>query len=165
YNTDGSVNGFIKEYVELLIKIRDADGREHVEKRDFPVANLGGKQDLFLRYDWLVDHNPEIDWQKASITFSRCPPRCGIPRPTPATPARIVPAEMPYLRDTADTFADHLDVVADDDEDYIRAFQSISTRIEHEAQTITSVEIPPQYREFANIFEKKEFDRLPPHRR
>ncbi|EJD44806.1 hypothetical protein AURDEDRAFT_24922, partial [Auricularia subglabra TFB-10046 SS5] len=70
YNADGSVNGFIKEYVELLIKIRNADGREHVEKRDFPVANLGGKQDLFLGYDWLVDHNPEIDWQKASITFS-----------------------------------------------------------------------------------------------
>ncbi|EJD38861.1 hypothetical protein AURDEDRAFT_172013 [Auricularia subglabra TFB-10046 SS5] len=51
YNADGSVNGFIKEYVELLIKIRDADGREHVEKCNFPVANLGGKQDLFLGYD------------------------------------------------------------------------------------------------------------------
>ncbi|EJD43115.1 hypothetical protein AURDEDRAFT_21400, partial [Auricularia subglabra TFB-10046 SS5] len=70
YNTDRSVNRFSKEYVELLIKIRDADGQEHVEKHDFPVANLSGKQDLFLRYDWLVDHNPEIDWQKASITFS-----------------------------------------------------------------------------------------------
>ncbi|EJD38860.1 DNA/RNA polymerase [Auricularia subglabra TFB-10046 SS5] len=72
---------------------------------------------------------------------------------------------MPYLRDTADAFTNHLDVVADDDEDYIRAFQSISTRIEHEAQATTSVEIPPQYREFANVFEKMEFDRLPPHRR
>ncbi|EJD37855.1 hypothetical protein AURDEDRAFT_22378, partial [Auricularia subglabra TFB-10046 SS5] len=70
YNTDGSFNGFIKEYVELLIKIRDSTGREYVEKRDLPVANLSSKQDLFLGYDWLVEHNPEIDWHKAFLTFS-----------------------------------------------------------------------------------------------
>ncbi|KZV89741.1 hypothetical protein EXIGLDRAFT_597772, partial [Exidia glandulosa HHB12029] len=41
HNADGSVNGWIKEYVVLRIVIRDSTGKEHVEKRDFPVVNLG----------------------------------------------------------------------------------------------------------------------------
>lgn len=55
YNADGSVNGFIKEYVKLLVVIRDAAGAVHSEKRDFPGANLGGKQDMFLGHDWLCE--------------------------------------------------------------------------------------------------------------
>ena len=34
--------------------------------------------DMFLRYDWLVKHNPEIDWNKGVMKFTRCPRLCKI---------------------------------------------------------------------------------------
>ena len=30
--------------------------------------------DLYLGYDWLLDHDPEIDWDTGQIDFSRCKP-------------------------------------------------------------------------------------------
>ncbi|KZV89739.1 hypothetical protein EXIGLDRAFT_597567, partial [Exidia glandulosa HHB12029] len=67
YNADGSLNGHIKEYVELRIIIRDSAGNEHAERCDLPVANLAGKHDIFLGFDWLEQHNPLIDWRKQSL--------------------------------------------------------------------------------------------------
>jgi len=32
--------------------------------------------DVFLGYDWLEKHNPEIDWKKGTINFTRCPKNC-----------------------------------------------------------------------------------------
>ena len=32
--------------------------------------------DIFLGYDWLVKHNPEINWKNRMITFTRCPESC-----------------------------------------------------------------------------------------
>ena len=34
--------------------------------------------DMFLGYDWLVKHNPEIDWNKGVMKFTRCPRLCKI---------------------------------------------------------------------------------------
>ena len=28
---------------------------------------------MFLGYNWLVKHNPEVDWNKRTIKFTRCP--------------------------------------------------------------------------------------------
>ena len=28
--------------------------------------------DMFLRYDWLVKHNPEVNWKEGKIQFIRC---------------------------------------------------------------------------------------------
>ena len=32
--------------------------------------------DIFLEYDWLVKHNPEINWKNRTIKFMRCPESC-----------------------------------------------------------------------------------------
>jgi len=37
-----------------------------------------GKAHVFISYDWLEKHNPEIEWQKAKIKFTRCPESCGM---------------------------------------------------------------------------------------
>ena len=29
--------------------------------------------DIFLEHDWLVKHNPEVNWDKSMIQFTRCP--------------------------------------------------------------------------------------------
>ena len=31
---------------------------------------------MFLGYDWLVKHNPEVNWNKETIKFTRCPRTC-----------------------------------------------------------------------------------------
>ena len=42
---------------------------------DFGVSDLR-KVNVFLGHDWLKIHNPHIDWEKNSIEFDRCPPKC-----------------------------------------------------------------------------------------
>ena len=32
--------------------------------------------DMFLGHDWLVKHNPEINWKNSTIKFTRCPGSC-----------------------------------------------------------------------------------------
>ena len=32
--------------------------------------------DMFLGHDWLVKHNPEVNWKKGTIKFTRCPGNC-----------------------------------------------------------------------------------------
>jgi len=31
---------------------------------------------MFLGYDWLVKHNPEVNWKNGTIKFMRCPGSC-----------------------------------------------------------------------------------------
>ena len=73
YNADGTVNrdGSIKEFVKIRIKIQ-----EHEEYIDLAVTNLGDT-DLYLGYEWLIRHNPTVDWIQRSITFDNCPEECG----------------------------------------------------------------------------------------
>jgi len=34
------------------------------------------RTDMFLDYDWLVKHNPEVNWKNSTIRFTRCPGNC-----------------------------------------------------------------------------------------
>jgi len=34
--------------------------------------------DMFLGHDWLVKHNPEVNWKNRTIQFTRCPGSCKI---------------------------------------------------------------------------------------
>ena len=34
------------------------------------------KQTCFLGYDWLVKHNPEVNWKNSTIQFTRCLGQC-----------------------------------------------------------------------------------------
>lgn len=72
-NADGTLNtsGSITHYVTMRMTIKD-----HVEHIQMGVVDLG-KTDLFISHDWLKFHNPNIDWQKTTITFDRCPSECG----------------------------------------------------------------------------------------
>ena len=59
------------EFAELRMIIQD-----HVERIQFVVTDLG-EQDVFIGYEWLKKHNPDVDWQKETLYFSRCPDDCG----------------------------------------------------------------------------------------
>jgi len=36
------------------------------------------RTDMFLGYNWLVKHNPEVNWKNGTIKFMRCPESCKI---------------------------------------------------------------------------------------
>jgi hypothetical protein len=56
--------------VRIKIKIQD-----HEEILELAVSNIG-KKDVFIGHDWLMHHNPEMDWKANQIKFSRCPREC-----------------------------------------------------------------------------------------
>lgn len=71
-NADGSRNsaGPITHVSELSMSIGD-----HTEKIMFAVARLGD-HDIYLGFDWLSFHNPEVDWSRKKLYFTRCPSAC-----------------------------------------------------------------------------------------
>ena len=46
-----------------------------MEHTSFAVSSLG-KQDIILRFTWLQEHNPEIDWWTWEVVMSQCPAKC-----------------------------------------------------------------------------------------
>ena len=72
YNADGTPNeaGPIEHVVHLRLEIGN-----HSEVFPFAVTNTG-KTDLIIGYNWLLTHNPTVDWRTGKLTFNRCPAEC-----------------------------------------------------------------------------------------
>ena len=56
--------------VPLEIKING-----HKKTLEAAVMDLN-RMDMFLGHDWLVKHNPEVNWKNGVIKFKRCPGNC-----------------------------------------------------------------------------------------
>lgn len=50
--------------------------QDHFESMCMSVIKLGARNLVIFRRDWLMYHNPEIDWDKCEITLTRCPSKC-----------------------------------------------------------------------------------------
>jgi len=70
FNADGTKNREVTRFALLEVEID-----RHKEQINAAVTDLNGT-DMFLGYDWLVKHNPEVDWNKGTIKFTRCPRTC-----------------------------------------------------------------------------------------
>jgi len=70
FNTDGTKNGEVTKVAPLEIEING-----HKETLEVAVIDLDGT-DMFLEHDWLVKHNPEVNWRNGTIKFMRCPGNC-----------------------------------------------------------------------------------------
>jgi len=70
FNTDGTRNREVTKVVPLEIKING-----YKEQMEAVVTDLNGT-DMFLGHDWLVKHNPEVNWKNGIIKFTRCPGSC-----------------------------------------------------------------------------------------
>jgi hypothetical protein len=68
YNVDGTANdaGAITDIADVILCYK-----QHSERTQLAVARLG-KQSLILGYNWLRNHNPEINWQTKDVKMSRC---------------------------------------------------------------------------------------------
>jgi len=67
FNADGTKNGEVTKVALLKIKI---DG--HTEQLEAAVTDID-RANMFLGHDWLVKHNPEVNWKNGTIRFTRCP--------------------------------------------------------------------------------------------
>jgi len=67
FNADGTKNGEVTRVAPLEIKINS-----YKKQLEAAVMDLDGT-DMFLGHDWLVKHNPEVNWKNGTIRFTRCP--------------------------------------------------------------------------------------------
>jgi hypothetical protein len=72
YNVDGSANeaGAITDIADVILRYE-----QHSERTQLAITCLG-KQSLILEYNWLRNHNPEINWQTKDVKMSHCPLQC-----------------------------------------------------------------------------------------
>ena len=67
FNADKTKNGEVTKVAPLEIKING-----YKEQLKAAVTNLNGIN-IFLGYNWLVKHNPEVNWKNRMIQFTRYP--------------------------------------------------------------------------------------------
>ena len=72
FNANGTKNGEMTKVAPLEIKING-----YKETLEAVVTDLD-RTDIFLGHDWLVKHNPEVNWKNRTIKFTRCPGNCTI---------------------------------------------------------------------------------------
>jgi len=70
FNVDGTKNGEVTRVTSLEIKING-----YKEQLEAAVTDLN-RTDMFLEHDWLVKHNPEVNWKNRMIRFTRCLESC-----------------------------------------------------------------------------------------
>ena len=70
FNADGTKNGEVTKVAPLEIEIN-----RHKEILEAAVTDLDGT-DMFLGHNWLVKHNPEVNWKNGTIKFTRCLGNC-----------------------------------------------------------------------------------------
>jgi len=70
FNTDRTKNGEVTKMAPLEIKIN-----RHKEQLEVAVTDLN-RTNMFLGYNWLVKHNPEVNWKNGTIKFMRCLESC-----------------------------------------------------------------------------------------
>ena len=161
YNADGTLNldGSITDMISLELRIRD-----HVEHIDFGVTNLG-KGEIFLGHDWLKIHNPSINWRDGTIEFNRCPSLC---RPFDLLFTELDSEDQDSKTPQWDK-DDKILMVDPTPALQIRARTNIATELAIKEYNKTTPKpwkdnVPEYLHDFPDVFEKNDFDKLPPHR-
>ena len=70
YNADRTKNREVTRIAPSEIEING-----HKKYFEAVVTDLNST-DIFLGYDWLVKHKPEVNWKDGKIRFARCPGSC-----------------------------------------------------------------------------------------
>ncbi|SJL12748.1 uncharacterized protein ARMOST_16179 [Armillaria ostoyae] len=154
YNADGSRNkaGEITAYTELRLKIGD-----HSERIDLTITDLGSKE-IFLGHDWLVRHNPVINWTTGSVTFARC--HCAkncfvLPDVDPDDEWELAEGETILSID----FEEAIEVCA-----VHKANELAAQANEGKEKKTFEQMVLKSYRDFEDLFTKENFDDLPVHK-
>jgi hypothetical protein len=154
-NADGSENtgGRITHYVELIMGVR-----MHRESIRLLVTGLG-KARIFIGYDWLFKHNPEINWRDQVIKFSRCPSECNMKGTETSEGVQKEEALEEGESILMVDFTEQIDLRVKGTQ-----AQQMAEEANREKEQMTEDAVPEQYREYIKVFAKESFDRLPEKR-
>ena len=130
FNADGIKNREVTKVVPLEVEIND-----HKETLEAAVTDLDGT-DMFLRHDWLVKHNTEVNWKNGTIKFTRCPGNC-----------TMTHKDIQFnSRQTKETVMDKT--------------EQDNSEIGKEADKTNPEDLPEYIRPFTHLFNKKKFEKL-----
>ena len=68
-------NHTLLDHVDGRVQLQLSIGH-HKEIITLWTMNLTDDADLLLGYDWLLCHNPQIDWENGTFTLEKCPLLC-----------------------------------------------------------------------------------------
>ena len=129
YNVDRTKNGNITRIAPLEIEINRY--KKYIEAA---VMDLN-RTDMFLGYDWLVKHNPEVNWKEGRIRFTRYPGSC-----------RIKHQDIKFKTRRIQTTETN---------------NKNQQEIEKEPNLTNLEDLPDYIQPFIHLFNKKKFEKLP----
>jgi len=132
FNADRTKNREVTKVASLEIKIN-----KHKETLEAVVMDLNGT-DMFLDYDWLVKHNPEVNWKNSTIKFTRCPGSC------------IMKHEDIWFKTRRIKAMENTDTKEQD-----------NGEIGKEPNKTNPEDLPDYIQPFTHLFNKKKFEKLP----
>ena len=132
FNADGTKNGEVTRVVPLEIEINS-----HKEQLEAAVTDLD-RIDMFLGHNWLVKHNPEVNWKNGTIRFTRCPGQCIMTHEDIRFKTRRIKATDNTEQDNG--------------------------KISKEPDRTNPKDLSDYIRSFTHLFNKKKFEKLPERR-
>jgi len=180
---DGTSNFVITQAVDLSVKF-PASG--DVTPMTFYLAPLDSECMIVLGHNWLTRYNPLIDWVLSSLTFRTPAPSLLVPPLTPSpvqsgNPVSGLSGQSdPGLAPSVDTpvcTPPHISLI--NAAAFVRACKlEGSTKYQLQLRPADSARawfsststppdldiVPPEYRDYADVFSKAKASELPPHR-
>jgi len=129
FNVDGMKNREVTRVASLEIEINS-----HKEQLEAAITDLD-RMDMFLGYNWLVKHNPEVNWKNSTIRFTRCPEQCMMKHKDIRFKTRRTKATDNMEQDNGE--------------------------IGKELDSTNSEDLPDYVRPFTYLFNKNKFEKLP----
>ena len=129
FNADETKNREVIKVVPLEIEIN-----RYKEQLEAVVTNLN-RTDMFLGHNWLVKHNPEVNWKNGMIKFMRCSGSCKM---------KYQDIEFKMRRTQA-----------------IENMAQNNSEIGKEPDKMSPEDLPEYIWPFIHLFNKKKFEKLP----
>src|SRR5258708_2579137 len=168
---DGSTRNSISHKTTILLTF--STGKTHW--MEFYVTKLDKGYSIVLSYDWLVHHNPSIDWAETKVVFLgtvKAPERPSIPASSKFNIQMVSTKTISCLccepSNSIYCLDHHSDVEVDKAFPHLTSLHSESTSELHSVHTSTLAldsmgRIPVDYHEFHEVFSGTKADTLPPH--
>src|SRR6266478_7552257 len=168
---DGSTQNSISHKTTILLTFSTSE----THWTEFYVTKLDKGYSIVLSYDWLVHHNPSIDWAETKVVFPgtmKAPERPSIPASSKFDIQMVLAKMISRLCHEPSNSVYHLDHHSDVEVNkafpHSTSLHSKPTSELHSVHTSTLAldsmgRIPVDYHEFHKVFSGTKANTLPPH--